>query len=73
MIPLMIALLLLEYLSRRVILHFLPVARTGTPPGSIVNLIIVALMVIGFALSFWSHAGPMPNQGLQPTADRRDV
>jgi len=61
MIPLMFALLLLEYLSRRMILHFLPVVRTGTPPGLIVNLVILALMVIGLVLSLWSHSGPMPS------------
>jgi hypothetical protein len=73
MIPFMFALLLVEYLSRRVILHFLPVARLGTPPGSIVNLIILSLIVIGLVLSLRSHAGPIPNQSLQPTAGRSDV
>jgi hypothetical protein len=29
--------------------------RTGTPPGAIVNLVLLALMVIGLALSLWSH------------------
>jgi hypothetical protein len=51
MIPLMFALLVLEYLSRRVILQFLPIARSGTPPGSVVNLGLLAVMIVGLALS----------------------
>src|ERR1700737_562520 len=51
MIPFMFALLLLEYLSRKLILQFLPIPRTGTPPGSAVNLIILAVMIVGLALS----------------------
>ena len=54
MIPLMFALLSLEYLSRRLILHFLPIVRTGTPPGSVVNLVLLAVMIVGLALSLRS-------------------
>ena len=54
MIPLMFALLVLEYLSRRLILHFLPIIRSGTPPGSVVNLALVAMMIVGLALSLRS-------------------
>lgn len=53
-IPLMFALLSLEYLSRRLILHFLPIVRTGTPPGSVVNLVLLAVMIVGLALSLRS-------------------
>jgi hypothetical protein len=52
-VPFMFALLLLDYVSRRVILHFLPVVRVGTPPGFIVNSVLVAIMVVGLALSVW--------------------
>jgi putative exporter of polyketide antibiotics len=51
LIPMMFALLLLEYLGRRLILHFLPIPRTGTPPGSAVNLALLAVMIAGLALS----------------------
>jgi hypothetical protein len=51
MVPLMLALLLLEHLSRKLILHFLPIARTGTPPGFFINLVLLALMIVGLALS----------------------
>ncbi len=51
MVPLMFALLLLEHLSRTLILQVLPIPRAGTPPGSMVNLVLLALMVVGLALS----------------------
>jgi MYXO-CTERM domain-containing protein len=51
MIPLMFALLALEYSSRRLTLYLLPIVRTGTPPGTIVNLALLALMVVGLILS----------------------
>ncbi len=51
MIPFMFALLLLEHLSRRLILYLMPIVRTGTPPGFYVNLVLLALMIIGLALS----------------------
>ena len=55
MIPLMFALLLLEHLSRKLILQFLPMVRTGTPPGTYVNLVLLAVMLVGLALSLWSQ------------------
>jgi len=55
MIPFMFALLLLEYSSRKLILHFLPVVKIGTPPGFYVNLILLTLMIVGLALSLWSR------------------
>jgi hypothetical protein len=55
MIPFMFALLLLEHLSRRLILHFTPIVRTGTPPGFYVNLVLLAVMLLGLALSLRSR------------------
>jgi hypothetical protein len=55
LVPFMFALLLLQHLVRKLILHFLPVPRTGTPPGSVVNLVLLALMVAGLVLSLWSR------------------
>jgi hypothetical protein len=55
LIPFMYALLLLEYLSRRLIIHFIPVVRTGTPPGLYVNLALLAVMIVGLALSLRSR------------------
>ena len=51
MIPLMFALLLLEYLCRKLILQMMPIATSGGSPGAIINLVIVAAMVVGLWLS----------------------
>jgi len=51
MVPLMFALLLLEHLSRKLIFLVLPIARAGTPPGFFVNLVLVAVMIVGLVLS----------------------
>jgi len=51
MVPLMFTLLLLEHLARRGIVWAMPIARTGTPPGLAVNVVLLALMVVGLALS----------------------
>ena len=53
-IPFMFALLLLSYLASQLILQFIPIVRTGTPPGIVVNLIMFALMTVGLVLSLWS-------------------
>jgi hypothetical protein len=55
-IPLMFALLILNYLAGQLIFQFVPLVRTGTPPGPIVNLIMFALMIIGLILSLRSRA-----------------
>lgn len=51
MVPIMLALLLLHFLGGRLILYLLPIVRTGTPPGFYINLALLALMVVGLALS----------------------
>lgn len=50
-VPLMFTLLLLHYLAARLLSQFVPLVREGTPPGSIVNLTLFALMIIGLVLS----------------------
>ena len=54
-VPLMFALLLLEHLGKRLILQYLPIARTGTPLGVGINIVLLALMVAGLAFSLWSR------------------
>jgi hypothetical protein len=54
-IPFMFVLLVLNYLASQMIFQFVPLVRTGTPPGLIVNLIMFALMIIGLALSLRSR------------------
>lgn len=55
LVPFMFALLLLEHLSRKLILQFLPVVKTETPPGFYVNLVFLAVMIVGLALSLRSR------------------
>ncbi|HLK09267.1 MAG TPA: hypothetical protein VKV30_15030 [Candidatus Angelobacter sp.] len=52
MVPLMFTFLLLEHLGRKLVLHFLSIARSGAAPGSYVNLLLLAAMIAGLALSF---------------------
>jgi hypothetical protein len=54
-IPFMFAVQALEFLAARVILHFIPLVRIGTPPGPIVNRILFALMIVGLVLSLWNR------------------
>lgn len=51
LVPFMFALLLLEHLSRKLILFVMPIAKTGTPPGFFINLALVAVMIVGLVLS----------------------
>ncbi len=55
LVPLMFAVLLVEQLSRKLINQFLPIVRTAAPPGSVVTLILLAMMVVGLALSLWNR------------------
>jgi hypothetical protein len=50
-VPFMFVLLMVNYLGAQLIFQFIPLIRTGSPPGPIVNFVMFALMVIGFVLS----------------------
>jgi hypothetical protein len=51
MIPLMYVLLLVEYFAKKWILLVHPIVRTGTSPSTYVNLVLIALLIAGLALS----------------------
>ena len=51
LIPLMFTLLLVDQLGRRAIRYFLPIPTVGAPPGNIVTIVLLTLMVAGLALS----------------------
>lgn len=54
MVPLIYFWLLAEFLGRRVVLALYPMDRVaGLSSGSIVNIILLALMLVGLALSLW--------------------
>lgn len=50
-VPLMFALLALNYLAGLLILQFIPLLSTGTPPGPYVNFATFILMIVGLILS----------------------
>ena len=56
MVPLMYVLLLLEHLARKGILLVKPIATTGRPPGLYINLVLLALMIVGLVLSLRTRA-----------------
>jgi hypothetical protein len=51
----MFAVLTLNFLAAQLLFHFLPLVRTGTPPGPYINLALFVLTVIGLVLSLWSR------------------
>lgn len=61
LVPLVFVLFLLEYLARRLVLQVVPIARIGTPPGVYVNLALLAVTIVGLALSLRTRGGrPAP-------------
>lgn len=54
MIPLIYVWLLFEFAGRRLLLDIYPIERAGdTSSASIMNLVLLALMVVGFGFSVW--------------------
>ena len=62
LVPFLFALLLAEQVCRKAILTFLPIAKVGSPPGTVVNLVFLSLMLLGLALSLWSRRQPQPER-----------
>jgi hypothetical protein len=62
MTPFLFAFLLLEHLGRKLILQVMPIVKTGASPGTVVNRVLLATMVIGLALSLWHHENPQAQQ-----------
>lgn len=61
LVPLMFSLLLLEHLSRKLILFVMPIDRTAHAPGGLINLALVAALIAGLALSLWSRGPRSPS------------
>ena len=55
LVPFMFVLFLIYQMGRSLVLQFLPITRAGTPPGAMINLVILGVIVIGLALSLWSR------------------
>jgi hypothetical protein len=56
-VPLMFALLALNYLAAQLVFEFVPLDRTGTPPGPLINFILFVAMLVGLGLSLWRRRG----------------
>jgi len=52
-VPLMFALLALNYLAAQLVFKVVPLARVGTPVGPLVNLLLFVVMLVGLGLSLW--------------------
>ncbi|HEY3286373.1 MAG TPA: hypothetical protein VGJ96_04535 [Gemmatimonadaceae bacterium] len=63
-VPLMLALLALEYLARSLALFYVPIERTGAAGGLVVNRVLFAMMVAGLALSLWPRRSAAPAPGV---------
>jgi len=61
-VPLMFALLALNYLAAEWVLKVVPLTRVGTPIGPLVNLLLFVVMLVGLALSLWTRgrSGRLP-------------
>jgi hypothetical protein len=54
MVPLIYLWLAVEFLGRRVVLDLYPIERTpGPSSGSVINFALIAMLVVGLALSVW--------------------
>jgi hypothetical protein len=52
-VPLMFALLSLNYLAGQLVFGFVPLPRVGAPVGPSVNLLLFVIMLLGLGLSLW--------------------
>ena len=60
LVPLFLLVLLIEYLARKGVNAYLPIARSGNAPGGAINGAIFAAMLSAFALSMRQSNVPRP-------------
>jgi len=51
LVPLMLTLLIVEYIGRKAILTLMPIESSARSGGTIVNLVILAVMLVALVLS----------------------
>ena len=56
-VPLMFALLALNYVAAQLVLGLVPMPRVGAPVGPLVNLLLFVIMLVGLGLSLWRRGG----------------
>ena len=54
-VPLMFVVLGLTYLGTQLVTRFIPIVRVGTPPGVIMNRVLIGLTLVGLLLSLWQR------------------
>ncbi len=63
LVPLFLLVLLIEYLARKGISAYLPIARSGNAPGGAINWAIFGVMLLAFVLSMrQSNVPPPPSE-----------
>jgi hypothetical protein len=62
LVPFMFLFLLVEHVSRKLILHFIPIVSTGRHARIFFDVIPLALISIGLALSLWSGTPTIRSQ-----------
>ena len=58
-VPLMFALLGLNYLAAQMALGVVPIPRVGAPIGPLVNLLLFVVTLVGLGLSLWRGSDPV--------------
>ena len=58
-VPLMFALLALNYLAAQLVFQLVPLPRVGAPVGPLINLLLFIVMCVGLALSLWRRGGSL--------------
>ncbi len=60
LVPIFLLVLLIEYLARKGVNAYMPIARSGNAPGGAINWAIFAVMLVAFVLSMRQHDVPQP-------------
>lgn len=58
-VPLMFALLGLNYLAAQLVFQLVPLPRVGAPVGPLVNFLLFVVMCVGLAFSLWRRGGSL--------------
>jgi hypothetical protein len=55
LVPFMFMALLVNYLAVQVLVQWVPITRSGSPPAAMVTRTLIASTIIGLALSLWQR------------------
>ena len=60
LVPIFLLVLLIEYLARKGVNAYIPIARSGNAPGGAINWAIFGVMLVAFVLSMRQRDVPQP-------------